>query len=580
MSSLSRQVLLPRAPTNIARNAPSFQGRSAAYRRISTHVLNRSNVTSPLLPSAASTPSRLSSPFLPASVATTFVRSVSFKEMQAERKRQRAAQGSAPKEDAPKPEPAAKQSKNADTKSEPAQKAKKADEPMSEAERIYQATAARDAGAYIPDPEDDAPKKEKKEGDEAEGEAAEGEGAEKKEKKDKKPPPPKHGNKTPWQVFTETLQTEFKESKEWNEGTKQLSGSIHDFTENPNVQKARAAYEKSTGALSSAAGSTIKTTAGAIGKSAAWTWDTSVVKGIRYGAGAVGSGLEKATRPVRETEAYKNVKEVIDDGSSMRYGGWVEKEERRKRREAREAKDIAEGRRPSGEPLVEDPNAGVNVTVHKDAAWKESWREFRDSSKTMQRLFAFKNTYAESENPLISTARSISDRVAGFFAENETAKVIKKFREMDPSFQMEPWLQEMREYILPEVLDAYVKGDTEVLKQWLSAAQYQVYAALMQQYTQHGLVSDGRILDIRNVDVLNARLLEPGDIPVFVIMCRTQEVHVYKNKKTGQLASGMEDKVQQVTYAIGVTRLPEDVHNPETRGWRLIELQKSAREYI
>ncbi|KAI4729210.1 TIM44 subunit of mitochondria import inner membrane translocase [Aureobasidium sp. EXF-10728] len=580
MSSLSRQVLLPRAPTNIARNAPPFQGRTAAYRRISTHVLNRSNVTSPLLSSAASTPSRLSSPFLPASVATTFVRSVSFKEMQAERKRQRAAQGSAPKEDAPKPEPAAKQSKDADTKSEPAQKAKKADEPMSEAERIYQATAARDAGSYVPDPEDDAPKKEKKEGEEAEGEAAEGEGAEKKEKKDKKPPPPKHGNKTPWQVFTETLQTEFKESKEWNEGTKQLSGSIHDFTENPNVQKARAAYEKSTGALSSAAGSTIKTTAGAIGKSAAWTWDTSVVKGIRYGAGAVGSGLEKATRPVRETEAYKNVKEVIDDGSSMRYGGWVEKEERRKRREAREAKDIAEGRRPSGEPLVEDPNAGVNVTVHKDAAWKESWREFRDSSKTMQRLFAFKNTYAESENPLISTARSISDRVAGFFAENETAKVIKKFREMDPSFQMEPWLQEMREYILPEVLDAYVKGDTEVLKQWLSAAQYQVYAALMQQYTQHGLVSDGRILDIRNVDVLNARLLEPGDIPVFVIMCRTQEVHVYKNKKTGQLASGMEDKVQQVTYAIGVTRLPEDVHNPETRGWRLIELQKSAREYI
>jgi import inner membrane translocase subunit TIM44 len=275
--------------------------------------------------------------------------------MQAERKRQRAAQGSAPKEE-PKPAPAAKQSKDAEAKSEPAQKAKKADEPMSEAERIYQATAARDAGAYQPEPDAESePKKEKEaEGEAAEGEA-EGEGAEKKEKKDKKPPPPKHGNKTPWQVFTETLSSEFKESKEWNEGTKQLSGSIHDFTENPNVQKARAAYEKSTGALSSAAGSTIKTTAGAIGKSAAWTWDTSVVKGIRYGAGAVGSGLEKATRPVRETEAFKNVKEVIDDGSSMRYGGWVEKEERRKRREAREAKDIAEGRRPSGEPLVEDP---------------------------------------------------------------------------------------------------------------------------------------------------------------------------------------------------------------------------------
>jgi import inner membrane translocase subunit TIM44 len=158
--------------------------------------------------------------------------------------------------------------------------------------------------------------------------------------------------------------------------------------------------------------------------------------------------------------------------------------------------------------------------------------------------------------------------------------VIKKLREMDPNFQIEPFLVEMREYILPEVLDAYVKGDTETLKQWLSAAQYSVYAALMQQYTTAGLKSDGRILDIRNVDLLHARLLEPGDVPVFIVTARTQEVHVYRNKKTNELAAGMDDRVQLVTYAIGVTRIPEDVSNPETRGWRLIELQKSARDYI
>ena len=145
---------------------------------------------------------------------------------------------------------------------------------------------------------------------------------------------------------------------------------------------------------------------------------------------------------------------------------------------------------------------------------------------------------------------------------------------------MEPFLRDMREYILPEVLDAYVKGDTETLKLWLSAAQFQVYDALSKQYTTAGLKSDGRILDIRNVEVLSARILDPGDIPVFIITCRTQEVHVYRNAKTNELAAGMEDKVQQVTYAIGVTRVAEDVNNAETRGWRLIELQKSGRDYI
>lgn len=198
----------------------------------------------------------------------------------------------------------------------------------------------------------------------------------------------------------------------------------------------------------------------------------------------------------------------------------------------------------------------------------------------MQRLFTMKETYNESENPLISTARSISDKIGGFFAENETAMVIKKFREIDPNFQMEPFLREMRDYMLPEVLDAYVKGDVETLKLWLSDAQYSVYAALAQQYTTAGLKSDGRILDIRGVDVSHARILDPGDIPVFVVTCRTQEIHVYRKAKTGELAAGTDDKVQLVTYAIGLTRIPEEVNNPETRGWRLIELQKAARDYI
>lgn len=198
----------------------------------------------------------------------------------------------------------------------------------------------------------------------------------------------------------------------------------------------------------------------------------------------------------------------------------------------------------------------------------------------MQSVFGLKSVYQESENPLISTARSITDRVAGFFAENETAMVIKKVRTMDPAFQIETFLQELREYILPEVLDAYVKGDVETLKLWLSEAQYSVYEALTKQYLQNGLKSDGRILDIRGVDVLKARMLDPGEIPVFVITCRTQEVHVYRNAKTGKLAAGMEDKVSLVTYAIGMTRIPEDVNNPETRGWRLIEMQKSGREWI
>lgn len=178
-------------------------------------------------------------------------------------------------------------------------------------------------------------------------------------KKEAPPPPPPHGDKTPWQVFTDTLRSEFKKSKEWNESTKALASSAHQFTESESVKRARAAYEAASGAATSTTASALKTTGKALGQGAAWTWDTTLVKGIRKGVTATGHGIEKATRPVRETQAYKTavggVKEAIDDGSSSRYGGWIDKEERRKQRQLREEAEAKSGHSLKVEKMEEDP---------------------------------------------------------------------------------------------------------------------------------------------------------------------------------------------------------------------------------
>jgi mitochondrial import inner membrane translocase subunit TIM44 len=167
------------------------------------------------------------------------------------------------------------------------------------------------------------------------------------------PPPPPHGDKTPWQVFTETLRTEFKASKEWNESTKALQSGYQDLAQNAALQKAKSAYEEASKTASSTTSAALKTTGKAIGQSAAWAWDTPVAKVVRKGAVVAGSGIEKVTRPVRETEAFKQVKDVIDDGSSSRYGGWLEKEERKRIRALREAEAEKEGLRAP--PAEVDP---------------------------------------------------------------------------------------------------------------------------------------------------------------------------------------------------------------------------------
>lgn len=181
------------------------------------------------------------------------------------------------------------------------------------------------------------------------------EASESREERRNAPPPPPHGDKTPWQVFTETLQSEFKKSKEWNESTKALASSAHQFTESESVKRARAAYEAASGVASSKTSSVLKSTGRAIGQGAAWTWETPVVKGIRKGVTATGRGIERITRPVRETQAYKTVKETIDDGSSSRYGGWIDKEERRRQRQLREQNELKAGRSAKVEKMEADP---------------------------------------------------------------------------------------------------------------------------------------------------------------------------------------------------------------------------------
>lgn len=296
-------------------------GRAAAYRRLSTTPLvPRSSSSS--VPASTLPQPFLRSQFLPQDIlfrtSSAYVRHFSAQ--------------SALRKEAPKENPLKEEEPTSQTST------KKPTEGS---------TAEQTAGEQAKEGEE---AKEKKAGEEEAGEQKEGEEGQKKKTEDAPAPPP-HGDKTPWQVFTDTLKQEFQASKEWNEGTKELSGSLHDFTQNPQVQKAKQLSDEAKTKTAQA----LKATGRAVGSGAAWTWDTMPVKGVRAATRVTASGLEYATRPVRQTKAFQAVKETIDDGSSSRYGGWVEKEERRKRRELRELNELQRtGGKPTG-PMEEDP---------------------------------------------------------------------------------------------------------------------------------------------------------------------------------------------------------------------------------
>ena len=70
-----------------------------------------------------------------------------------------------------------------------------------------------------------------------------------------------------------------------------------------------------------------------------------------------------------------------------------------------------------------------------------------------------------------------------------------------------------------------------------------------------------------------AKILD-NDIPVLVMSFRTQEIILFRNAKSGEIAYGKEDHIEQVTYACVLTKEPEDLQNPVTGGWRIIDMAK------
>lgn len=392
-------------------------------------------------------------------------------------------------------------------------------------------------------------------------------------------------SKSPFQVFVDTFRSEWKKSDELQTNIKALADETGKMAESGAYKKAKEAYDKAkdgTSTASSATGETLKKAGKVVGDAAATAWDSTLVKGTRDVVSKTADTVDKATEPIRQTEIYKSVKDVIDDGSSIRYGGYEDKAKRKLRRELAEKKRIEEELRTGikRRPVKENLLAGQNIVLHENSevkeSWRDSWDRFKANSSAGRKINDLHNAYEESENGFVSTFRTIADKIGGFFEETETARVVRMFRELDPTFQQEDFLKDVRSYIIPEVLDAYVKGDSEVLKSWLSEAPYNIWAASAKQYKEANLYSAGRVIDIRGVDILSAKLLPPSDVPVYVIGCRAQEVHMYKNIKTDEIVAGMEDHIQQSTYAMVLTRIPENIEDEETKGWQVLELVRAG----
>lgn len=226
--------------------------------------------------------------------------------------------------------------------------------------------------------------------------------------------------------------------------------------------------------------------------------------------------------------------------------------------------------------MPENREAGQSLVLHLEPAYKQVWSKFREENPLMRKLSKWRMAYSESENPFVERLRSITETVGGWFEESEMAQVVSALRTMDPQFTLESFHRDLREYVLPELIDAYHGAARPLLRQWCSEATFNVLMATIDPYVQKGMLANGHLLDLRNVDIMQGRMLE-NNIPVLVVSFQTSELMWFQDAKTGKVKAGRDDQADLCRYAVVMTRLENELENEVTGGWKIVELARRGQ---
>ncbi|XP_039590098.1 mitochondrial import inner membrane translocase subunit TIM44 isoform X1 [Passer montanus] len=233
-----------------------------------------------------------------------------------------------------------------------------------------------------------------------------------------------------------------------------------------------------------------------------------IKEGVEEAAKTAKQSAESVTRggeKLGRTAAFKaisqgveTVKKEIDESVLGQTGPYRRPERLRKRTEY-------SGDRIKEQRVFEANEEAMGMVLHKDSKWYQQWKDFKDNNVVFNRFFEMKMKYDESDNAFIRASRAVTDRVTdligGLFSKTEMSEVLTEILRVDPSFDKDRFLKQCERDIIPNVLEALISGELDILKDWCYEATYSQLAHPIQQAKALGLQFHSRILDIDNIDV-------------------------------------------------------------------------------
>ncbi|KAK0162998.1 hypothetical protein PV327_006715 [Microctonus hyperodae] len=229
------------------------------------------------------------------------------------------------------------------------------------------------------------------------------------------------------------------------------------------------------------------------------------------------------------------------------------------------------------EKEVEANTEATGVELHKDSKFYQSWQNFKENNAYINKVLDWKMKYDESDNAVIRASRLFTDKVTdimgGLFQKTELSETLTEICKLDPSFDKVKFLRDCETDIIPNILEAMIRGDLKILKDWCHEAPYNVIAQPVTQVQKLGYRMDNKILDIDNVDLVMGKVMEQG--PVLVISFQSQQIMCVRDSHN-KVIEGDPDKVMRVNYVWVLCRDPSEL-NPRS-AWRLLELSANSSE--
>ncbi|KAI8117554.1 Mitochondrial import inner membrane translocase subunit TIM44, partial [Lucilia cuprina] len=230
------------------------------------------------------------------------------------------------------------------------------------------------------------------------------------------------------------------------------------------------------------------------------------------------------------------------------------------------------------ERVVEPNMEAMGVELHKDSKFYQSWEDFKNNNAYVNKVLDWKMKYEESENPVIRASRLLTDKVSdvmgGLFSKTELSETLTELCKIDPNFDQKHFLKDCETDIIPNILEAMVRGDLEILKDWCFESTFNIISTPISQALKAGLYLDSKILDIENIDLAMGKVMEQG--PVLIVTFQAQQIMCVRERSSNKVVEGDPEKVMRVNYVWVLCRDPNEL-NPKA-AWRLMELSANSQE--